>query len=197
MLRTRSGESVKLVELLDEAVGRAREAIDERNEELPEREKDFVARALGIGAVKYADLSTERLRDYVFDFDRMLAFDGNTAPYLQYAHARIRSIFRRGNFPPPAPGVSIILTDPHERELAVSLLAFADQLDSALEAFAPNRLCAYLFTLATAFTGFYENCPILRAEPETQRSRLALADLAARTLQLGLSLLGIDAPDQM
>jgi len=197
MLRTRSGESVKLIELLDEAVERALVAVRERGQDLSETEQRSVAKQLGIGAVKYADLSTERARDYVFDFDRMLAFEGNTAPYLQYAHARIRSIFRRGSFPTPAPGTAIQVEDPHERALALSLLAFPDHLSSAIEALAPNRFCAYLFSLATTFTGFYENCPILRAEPELQASRLALADITARSLALGLSLLGIDAPEQM
>jgi arginyl-tRNA synthetase len=197
MLRTRSGESVKLIELLDEAVDRALSAVRDRGQDLSGIEQLEVARQLGIGAVKYADLSTERARDYVFDFDRMLAFEGNTAPYLQYAHARIRSIFRRGSFPAPAPGTVIHVEDPHERALALSLLAFPDHLGSSIEALAPNRLCAYLFSLATTFTGFYENCPILRAEPDLQASRLALADITARSLALGLSLLGIDAPEQM
>jgi arginyl-tRNA synthetase len=197
MLRTRSGGSVKLVELLDEAVERALAAVKERSQGLSEIEQLEVARTLGIGAVKYADLSTERAHDYVFDFDRMLAFEGNTAPYLQYAHARIRSIFRRGGFPPPEPATAIQVDDPHERELAVSLLSMPDHVESTLAGLAPNRLCAYLFSLATVFTGFYENCPILRAEPAVQASRLALADLTARALSLGLSLLGISAPDQM
>jgi arginyl-tRNA synthetase len=197
MLRTRSGESVKLIELLDEAVDRALAAVRERDQDLSDIKQLEVANQLGIGAVKYADLSTERARDYVFDFDRMLAFEGNTAPYLQYAHARIRSIFRRGSFPPPAPGTAIHLEDPHERALALELLALPDHLGSSIQALAPNRFCAYLFSLATAFTGFYENCPILRAEPDLQASRLALADITARSLALGLSLLGIDAPEQM
>jgi arginyl-tRNA synthetase len=197
MLRTRAGESVKLVELLDESVERAAVAIQERNQHLDEKTASDVARMLGIGAVKYADLSTERVRDYVFDFDRMLAFEGNTAPYLQYAHARIRSIFRRGEFSPPTPGTAVFIDSPYERELALSLLSFKDQLDSARDALSPNRLCAYLFELASTFTGFYENCPILRAEPEVQASRLLLADLCARVLEIGLGLLGIEAPDQM
>ena len=197
MLRTRAGESVKLVELLDEAVERARLAIAERSQQLDVETASDVARMLGIGAVKYADLSTERVRDYVFDFDRMLAFEGNTAPYLQYAHARIRSIFRRGEFSLPVPGTPIILESSYERQLALSLLSLSDQLSSAEGALSPNRLCAYLFDLASAFTSFYENCPILRAEPDLQQSRLALAELTARVLELGLSLLGIEAPDQM
>src|SRR5665213_3358782 len=197
MLRTRSGESVKLIELLDEAVARALAAIHERDQGMSEVDQAEVARMLGIGSVKYADLSTERARDYLFDFDRMLAFEGNTAPYLQYAHARIRSIFRRGGFSPPEHGTTLLVEDPHERELALALLSFPDHLGSTLSGLAPNRLCAYLFSLATAFTGFYENCPILRAEGAVQASRLALADLTARTLDLGLSLLGISVPEQM
>jgi arginyl-tRNA synthetase len=197
MLRTRSGETVKLVELLDEAVARALAAIEERDQGLTELDRFEVAGMLGIGAVKYSDLSTERARDYLFDFDRMLAFEGNTAPYLQYAHARIRSIFRRGGFSSPEPGTTVLVDDPHERELALVLLSFPDHLASTLAGLAPNRLCAYLFSLATAFTGFYENCPILRAEGAVQASRLALSDLTARTLALGLSLLGISVPEQM
>jgi arginyl-tRNA synthetase len=197
MLRTRSGESVKLVELLDEAVARALAAIEERDQGLSKLDQIEVARMLGIGAVKYADLSTERARDYLFDFDRMLAFEGNTAPYLQYAHARIRSIFRRGGFSSPEIGTKVLVDEPHERELALALLSFPDHLGSALDGLAPNRLCAYLFSLATSFTGFYENCPILRAEGAVQASRLALSDLTARTLALGLSLLGISVPEQM
>ena len=197
MLRTRAGESVKLVELLDEAVTRAAVAIGERNQDLDDSTAADVARMLGIGSVKYADLSTERVRDYVFDFDRMLAFEGNTAPYLQYAHARIRSIFRRGNFSRPAPGTPVLIADSHERALALALLSLHDHFESALAALSPNRLCAYLFDLAATFTGFYENCPILRADPEVQASRLVLADLTARVLEVGLGLLGISAPDQM
>ncbi len=192
---SRSGDNVKLVELLDEAVARAGAAIDERNPTAPDR--DEVARKLGIGAVKYADLSTERVRDYVFDFERMLAFDGNTAPYLQYAYARIRSIFRQGSVETPSPGTAILVNEPHERALALELVAFAEQVTSATEALAPNRLCAYLYGVATAFSGFYENCPILRSEGAVRESRLALAGLTARTLELGLSLLGIEVPQQM
>jgi arginyl-tRNA synthetase len=197
MLRTRSGETVKLIELLDEAIARALAAIHERDQGLSEVDQVEVAQILGIGAVKYSDLSTERARDYLFDFDRMLAFEGNTAPYLQYAYARIRSIFRRGGFASPEPGTTVVIADPHERELALSLLSFPDHLGSTLAGLAPNRLCAYLFSLATAFSGFYENCPILRAEGAVQASRLALSDLTARTLALGLSLLGISVPEQM
>jgi arginyl-tRNA synthetase len=138
------------------------------------------------------------MRDYVFDWERMLAFDGNTAPYLQYAHARIRSIFRRGNVDVPPAGIAPLLTEPAERELALALLGFADAVRSTLASWSPSRLSAYLFDLATIFTGFYENCPVLKAPTEElRRSRLILCDLTARVLAQGLDLLGISAPDQM
>lgn len=153
---------------------------------------------LGIGAIKYADLSTDRTRDYVFDWERMLSFDGNTAPYLQYAHARIRSIFRRGRVEVPAPGHRPVVAEPAERELALSLLGFPDAVSSSLSSWNPSRLCAYLYDLATTFTGFYETCPVLKAPTDDLRhSRLALSDLTARVLAQGLDLLGIAAPDQM
>ena len=153
---------------------------------------------LGVGAIKYADLSTERTRDYLFDWERMLAFEGNTAPYLQYAHARIRSIFRRGAVDVPVPGDPPLLAEPAERELALSLLGFADAVASSLASWSPSRLCTYLFDLATTFTGFYENCPVLKAPTdELRHSRLGLSDLTARVLAQGLGLLGITAPDQM
>jgi arginyl-tRNA synthetase len=200
MLRSRSGDSVKLVDLLDEAVERAAAAVAEKNPELPEAERAAVARMIGIGAVKYADLSTDRIRDYVFDWDRMLAFDGNTAPYLQYAHARIRSIFRRADIDPAtvrAAGTAIELGEPQERDLAKRLLGYPSVIEDTLSSYSPHKLCTYLFDLAQDFTAFYEHCPVLKAEEPTRTSRLALADLVARTLAHGLGLLGIDAPEQM
>jgi arginyl-tRNA synthetase len=153
---------------------------------------------LGIGAIKYADLSTDRTRDYVFDWERMLSFDGNTAPYLQYAHARIRSIFRRGNVEVPGPGTQLLLTEASERALALSLLGFADALAVTLSLWNPSKLCTYLYDLATSFSSFYENCPVLKApSDELRSSRLVLSDLTARVLRQGLDLLGIEAPDQM
>ena len=198
MFRTRSGDRVQLVDLIDEAVERAGAAVAERNPDLDAEKRAAVAQMLGIGAIKYADLSTDRARDYIFDWERMLAFEGNTAPYLQYAHARIRSIFRRGNLAVPAPGLVPVLAEPAERALALVLLGFADAVTSTLSAWNPSRLCAYLFDLATTFTGFYENCPVLKAPTdELRESRLALSDLTARVLAQGLALLGIIAPDQM
>jgi arginyl-tRNA synthetase len=199
MLKSRSGENVKLIELLDEAVQRADAAVGEKNPDLPPDERAEVARVVGIGAVKYADLSTDRIKDYVFDWDRMLSFDGDTAPYLQYAHARSCSIFRRIGIDraavrgtTPSPGVS------EERTLALRLLGYGAVLADTLERYSPHRLTGYLFDLATDFTAFYEACPVLRAPSESTRtSRLALCDLTARVLAHGLGLLGIDAPERM
>jgi len=198
MFKTRSGKRVRLVDLIDEAIERAGVAVAEKNPELEAAAGAAVARMLGVGAIKYADLSTDRTRDYIFDWERMLAFEGNTAPYLQYAHARIRSIFRRGDIDVPAPGDPPMLTEPPERELALSLLGFPDAVSSALSSWSPSRLCTYLFDLATTFTRFNETCPVLKAPTdELRHSRLALSDLTARVLSEGLGLLGIDAPDQM
>jgi arginyl-tRNA synthetase len=198
MLRSRSGSSVKLIELLDEAVERAERAVAEKNPDLPPDERARVAHAVGIGAVKYADLSTDRIKDYVFDWDRMLAFDGNTAPYLQYAHARIRSIFRRAAVTPETVrDVVPTLDAPAERQLALHLLGLDGAVRGTLERWAPHRLCAHLFDLASAFTEFYEACPVLRAEEQLRTSRLALCDLTARVLEKGLGLLGIEAPERM
>jgi arginyl-tRNA synthetase len=216
MLRTRAGRSVKLIELLDEAVERARAAMAEHGAGTPQADVEATARALGIGAVKYADLSTERIKDYVFDWDRMLAFEGDTGPYLQYAHARIRSVFRRaaegagaapaagrgdtpaGRGPGPAVAAAVTLGAPEERALGLSLLAYPGALAEAVEGAAPSKLCAYLYRLATTFTTFYERCPILRAPDEGSRaSRLLLAQATARVLAEGLGLLGIAAPERM
>ena len=198
MFKTRSGDSVKLVDLLDEAVARATVALADRDVDMDADERTRVARALGIGAIKYADLANDRTRDYVFDWDRMLAFEGNTGPYLQYAHARIRSIFRRAEIAPPDPSVPPTLTEPEERALAVALLGFGEAVADAVDADAPSKVCGYLFDLSSTFTTFYERCPVLKADDdEVRRSRLLLADVTARALRLGLGLLGIDAPDRM
>ncbi len=198
MLRSRSGETVKLIELLDEAVDRADRAVAEKNPDLPPDERAAVARAVGIGAVKYADLSTDRIKDYVFDWERMLAFDGNTGPYLQYAHARIRSIFRRAGVDPASvQAVTPTLATSEERALALGILGFEAAVRETLERWSPHRLCTYLFDLASTFTEFYEACPVLRSEEPLRSSRLALADLTARVLATGLALLGIEAPERM
>ncbi len=198
MLRSRSGDSVKLVDLLDEAIERADDAIAEKNAEITGDERAVVARMVGIGAVKYADLSTDRVKDYVFDLDRMVSFDGNTGPYLQYAHARICSIFRRAEIDRASvQGLPIAVAAPQERALALRLLAYPTAIDTTLETYSPHKLCTYVYDLATDFTAFYEHCPVLKADEPTRSSRLALADLTARTLAHSLGLLGIDAPEQM
>ncbi|WP_437315696.1 arginine--tRNA ligase [Sorangium sp. So ce385] len=197
MFKTRSGDTVKLSDLLDEAVERATKVVREKNPELDAEAAGAVARAVGVGAVKYADLSSDRIKDYVFDWDRMLAFEGNTAPYLMYAHARIRSIFRKAGVESPR-GVGITVGEPAERALALELLRFGAVLEDVAATLEPHRLCGYLFELAGSFTTFYERCPVLRAESEeVRRSRLALCDLTAEVLAKGLGLLGIEAPERM
>ena len=195
--KTRAGGAVKLVALLEQAIERAGRVVAEKSPELDEATKAAVARAVGVGAVKYADLSSDRLKDYVFDLDRMLAMDGNTAPYLQYAHARIRSIFRKGG--EESTGTAgITVAEPAERALGLALLGFEAVVGDTAESLQPHRLAGYLFDLASVFTAFYEQCPVLRAPTPLERaSRLALCDLTARTLRQGLGLLGIEAPERM
>ena len=198
MLKSRTGESMKFVELLDEALERAGVAVDEKNPDLGPEERAEVVHTIGIGAVKYAELSTDRVKDYVFDWDRMLSFDGNTGPYLQYAHARICSIFRRAGIDRASVrGLPIVVDAPQERDLALRLLAYPSAIDNTLESYSPHKLCTYVYDLATDFTAFYEHCPVLKADEPVRSSRLALADLTARTLAHSLGLLGIDAPEQM
>jgi arginyl-tRNA synthetase len=196
-LASRSGDSERLIDLLAEGVTRATASLAERPSDLTAEQRASVARSLGIGAVKYADLSTERMRDYVFDWDRMLAFEGNTGPYLQYAHARIRSIFRKAEVPPPERGTRPDLDQPQERALALQLLGFSAAIEATAEAYSPAKLCAYLFDLASSFTTFYEACRVLVDDEAVRTSRLALCDLTARVLAQGLSLLGMEAPEQM
>jgi len=196
MLKSREGDTVRLIDLLDEAVDRAGAAMATRAEASDGGHPDegaAVARMLGIGAIKYADLSTDRTRDYVFDWERMLAFEGNTGPYLQYAHARVCSIFRRSDAQPGP----IALDDPRERALGLALLGFPQALEETLATQSPHKLCAYLYDLAATFTTFYEHCRVLVEDEATQRSRLGLSQLTARVLSGGLSLLGIEAPDRM
>ena len=168
-----------------------------RNTGAGEAERDAIARAVGIGAVKYADLSKNRTSDYVFDWDRMLAFEGNTAPYLLYAHARIRSLFRRGAIEPESLAGTASPTVPAERSLAVALIRFEEVLDQAATEGMPHLLCGYLYDLATRFTGFYEQCPILGADAGERENRLRFAQRTARTLKTGLELLGIETVDRM
>jgi arginyl-tRNA synthetase len=194
-LASRGGDSVKLIGLLDEAVERAYQAVLAKNPDLPEAERLLVARQVGIGAVKYADLSSDRIKDYVFDWKRMVAFEGNTGPYLQYAHARIHSIFRRAGGEGGAGEMQI--SAPAERALAIELLAFGRALQDVETTLEPHKLCVYLFGLASSFSSFFEACPVLKAEPAERASRLALCQLTARTLATGLNLLGIAAPERM
>jgi arginyl-tRNA synthetase len=197
MFRTRDGETIRLWDLLEEAVARARVVVLAKNPSLPADDQDSIARAVGIGAVKYADLSSDRTKDYVFDWDRMLAFDGNTAPYLQYAYARIRSIFRK------VEGLSsnasaIRVTTTEEKVLALALLEYPTVVRGVAETLEPHKICGYLYDLATTFSTFYERCPVLKASSQEERdSRLALCDYTARVLAQGLYLLGIEAPEKM
>jgi arginyl-tRNA synthetase len=195
-LRTRTGEQVKLAALVDEAVERAGNVIADRYDDPEERSR--IAEAVGIGALKYADLSVARDSSYALDFDRMLALSGNTGPYLQYATARIRSIFRRAGLDPDGVSAPILLTSAAERALAVKLLGLAPVVYQVADTTEPHRLCGYLFDLASAFTTFYENCPVLQADDRAVRdSRLALSALTLRVLLTGLGLLGVPVPDRM
>ena len=197
MFKSRSGGTVKLVGLLDEAIERADAALVARGSELSEPDRILLATDIARAAIKYTDLSTERQRDYIFDLDRMLAFEGDTGPYLQYAHARLRSIFRRLDAPFSAADATFALESPQERQLALGLLALPEAFDVAFSTLQPHKLCTYLFDLAQRFTTFYEACPVLSSEGALRAERLALCELTARTLELGLSLLGIAAPQQM
>jgi arginyl-tRNA synthetase len=194
--KTRSGDTVKLGELLDEAEERALKIVSEKNADLPEGQRREIARVVGLGAVKYADLLPNRQSDYIFSWDKMLALQGNTAPYLQYAYTRIKSIFRKTE----AAGFTaeIQLAAPEELVLAKHLLNFGLTLEAVIEDYRPNYLCNYLFELAGKFTSFYENCPVLKADNTAMRnSRLALCELTARVMQQGLDTLGIQTVEQM
>jgi len=195
-LRTRSGDQAKLITLIDEAVGRADKVIEDRYEDPAERSR--IAEAVGIGALKYGDLSVARDSSYALDFDRMLALTGNTGPYLQYATARIRSIFHKAGLEPEAAAGPIRLTDGTERALALHLLGFGASVTDVASAAEPHRLAGFLFETASAFTAFYERCPVLKAADKSVRnSRLALSALTLRVLLTGLGLLGIPVPDRM
>jgi arginyl-tRNA synthetase len=196
--KTRSGETVKLADLLDEAEERAFKIVSEKNPDLPEPSRREIARVIGIGAVKYADLLPNRQSDYVFSWDKMLALTGNTAPYLQYAYARIRSIFRKlDNADTTSVNQPLKLVASEEISLAKHLLNFGLTLEAVVEEYRPNFLCIFLYDLAGRFTAFYENCPVLKADTETRNSRLALCDLTARVLKQGLDVLGIEVVEQM
>jgi arginyl-tRNA synthetase len=197
--KTRAGGTVRLREVLQEATQRAAQVIAEKSPELPEFERERIARAVGIGAVKFADLSGERIKDYVFDWDRMLALEGNTSPYLQNAYVRIQSILRKGEV--DVSGLlsdAIVISDPAERALALELLQFPQTIESVARSLEPHRLCNYLCDLAGRYHSFHEHCRVLNAATEVEReSRLALCHLVARTLQRGLGLLGIQSIERM
>ncbi|WP_051942568.1 arginine--tRNA ligase [Streptacidiphilus rugosus] len=199
--RTRAGDTVRLQDVMDEATARAREIVASKNPDLPEQELARRARQVGIGALKYADLSNNRVKDYVFDLDRMVSLNGDTATYLQYAHARMRSVLRKAGAEPgaaaPAPALDLPLA-PAERTLALLLDEFGAAVAAVADTCEPHRLCAYLYALASAFATFWEECPVLKAEDAGVRAnRLLLCSLSARTLELGMGLLGIEAPDQL
>ena len=194
--KTRSGDTVSLQDVIDEAIERATRVVEEKSPDMPAEEKERVARAVGVGAIKFAELSQNRLSDYIFDWDKMLALTGDTAPYLQNSYVRVRSIFRKleGDFQAPA---SISLTEDAEIHLARLLARYAEVVPATLDDCRPNLLAAYLYELARAFHSFYEACPVLRSEGQVQATRLSLCELTARVLKQGMGLLGIQMPDRM
>jgi arginyl-tRNA synthetase len=196
LMKTRAGENVPLRELLDEACRRARKIVGEKNPDLNDDEKSEIAEKIGIGAVKYADLSQYRTTDYIFSWDKMLSLHGNTAPYLQNAYVRIRSIFRKAGDTAPKTE-KLVFSDTAEIQLAKRLCQFAEIVPQVLNGFRPNILANYLFELANSFHAFYEACPVLKSEEPARGSRLALCDLSGRVLQRGLNLLGIKVPERM
>jgi len=209
--KTREGGTVKLMDLIDEAEKRARTLLEEKQADLPEdqreplseEERERIARIVGIGALKYADLAQNRTKDYVFSWNKMLSLDGNTAPYMQYAFARIHSIARKGGIDleklvrEPAAGDGFTLGEPAERRLAVALLQFPETVEAVAADCVPHVLCGYLYRLAGAFMGFYETCPVLKADEPVRTSRLRLCALTAKVIEKGLGLLGIETAERM
>ena len=198
-LASREGKAITLKELLEESVNRAEKLILEKNSSMSDSDRKKISKMIGIGAIKYADLSIDRNKNYVFDWDKMLSFDGNTAPYLQYAHARICSIFRKSSISRESTFNSeILVVNDFEKSLSKSLIGFSESIDETINSYSPHRLAVYLHHLAQDFASFYENCPVLVSNDETQmNSRLALCNLTARTLKTGLGLLGIETPENM
>lgn len=195
--KTRDGADVKLVDVLDEAVDRATALLSARDNDLDQQEQATIARVIGIGAIKYAELQKNRTTDYVFDWDTMLSFEGNTAPYLQYAYTRIRSLFRKSGLAAPDSNAEITLTEPQEAALALKNLQFSEALTQYLDDYQANILCNYLFELAGSFMTFYEHCPILGADADLKASRLRLSQITSETLSTGLNLLGIETVERM
>ena len=198
-LASRDGEAISLKELLEESIVRANKSILEKNPDISESERAEISRMIGIGSVKYADLSVDRNKNYVFDWDKMLSFEGNTAPYLQYAHARICSIFRKASIQrEDFTNNEISIMNDNESSLSKTLIGFSAAIDESINNYAPHRLAVYLHKLAQEFASFYENCPVLVIDDKsTMNSRLALCSLTARTLSTGLNLLGIASPEKM
>jgi arginyl-tRNA synthetase len=199
--KTRSGDTIRLADLLNEAEERALAVVTEKNPELPDAQRREIARVVGLGSIKYADLLPNRQSDYVFSWDKMLALNGNTAPYLLYAHTRIRSIFRKGGLDGASTGdgagAAFPLNAPEELALAKHLLNFGHVLEAVADEYRPNYLCNYLYEVAGLFARFYENCPVLKAEGPDRAARLSLCDLTARVLKQGLEVLGIETPELM
>lgn len=197
--KTRSGGTVKLADLLVEAVERAQRLVCEKNTALSDEDIKSIARKVGIGAIKYADLSKTRTNDYIFDWDAMMSFEGNTAPYLQYAYTRIRSIFRKANLDPNTFNGAISIVESQEKNLAMKLLQFEETVDQVASEGYPHILCNYVYELASAYMSFYEHCPILKDDivQETQSSRLQLSKLTSETIARGLDLLGIEVMEKM
>ena len=198
-LASREGKAITLEELLEESVNRAEKLILEKNSSMSDSDRKKVSKMIGIGAIKYADLSIDRNKNYVFDWDKMLSFDGNTAPYLQYAHARICSIFRKSSISRESTFNSeILVVNDFEKSLSKSIIGFSESIDETINSYSPHRLAVYLHHLAQDFASFYENCPVLVSNDEAKmNSRLALCSLTARTLKTGLGLLGIETPENM
>lgn len=199
MMKTRSGHNIELESLLQEAIDRAYKIVHEKNPDFPEEEKKALSSIIGLGALKYADLMQHRMTDYVFSWDKMLSFQGNTAPYLQNAYVRIRSIFRKEGLEKEerTPSSPILITEEAERHLVLQLLQFGELIPSVLVDARPNILCLALYELANKFHYFYEHCPILKSEESIKESRLALASVTASMLKQGLHLLGIQVPEKM
>ena len=197
--KTRSGGTVKLADLLAEAEQRAEQLVRQKNSQLSDKEINSIARKVGIGAIKYADLSKTRTNDYIFDWETMLSFEGNTAPYLQYAYTRIRSIFRKADIDSSSFSAPVIIASSHEKQLALKLLQFNDVINQVAVDCYPHTLCNYLYELASLYMSFYENCPILKEDvaTETANSRLQLSAYSAAILKLGLDILGIEVMEKM
>ena len=195
--KTRDGADVKLIDVIDEAIERAFRLVTSKNPDLDETIRRNISEVVGVGAIKYAELSKNRTTDYIFDWDTMLSFEGNTAPYLQYAYTRIRSIFRRAEIDSTSLDSKIVLQHPVEFALAVKLLQFPEAIDSVTDDFQANVLCNYLFEVSGQFMSFYEACPILNQDDEIKNSRLMIADITSKILKQGLELLGIQTVEKM